>query len=148
MFWRNKREMKAEAISRMKAIGLYNEIIEDFDKNGTPQVYEPPYGASYSLEDDELKTVRSFEKDRKVLIWGVIRSFMEFNRKTVTVDCMLYVSNDKDNWVDERRDLLDGIPIVLTIMKDPPYIKDHGSICIYMSEGGTPLRKTAPFILM
>jgi len=133
-------EMKTEAICRMKEVIEYTELIDFFEQTGLPQVYEPPYGASYSLEDDELENVRKIENNRNVLVWGVIRCNMMYNGQEVTVDCMLHVSQDKDEWEQERNDLRSGFPFVYTVMKEYP-VTDHGHITVYKSKGGTLLRK-------
>jgi len=133
-------EMKAEALFRMKEVIDYTDLINYFEETGLPQVYEPPYGVSYILENDELENVRKVERDRQVLVWGVIRCNMMYNRQEVTVDCMLHVSQDKDEWEREREDLQKGFPFVYTIMKDYPVI-DHGHINVYKSKGGTLLRE-------
>ena len=134
-------EMKEEAIRRMKEVIDYTDIIDYFEETGLPQVYEPPYGASYSLEDDELVNVRNVEHSRHVLVWGVIRCFMLHNNKReMTVDCMLHVSQNKDEWEQEREDLRNGYPFVYTVMKEYP-VTDSGHISVYKSEGGTLLRR-------
>ena len=133
----------AEAISRMEQIGVYDAIIEEFKETGIPQIYEPPYGASYSLdEEDDCVLWESIERLRGqgMLVWGVIRCQMPYNRQPITVDCMLYVSKDKSDWPSERNDLFNGYPHVFTCCKEIPTLRDQGSIHIYMSEGGTPLR--------
>ena len=135
---------KAEAISRMEHLGFYDAIIEDFKETGMPQVYEPPYGASYSLdEDDDSVLMESIADLRKkgILVWGVIRSMMSYNQRSITVDCMLYVSKNKKDWASEREDLFNGYPNVYTCCKEIPSLRDKGEISIYMSEGGTPLRR-------
>ena len=134
-------EMREEAISRMKAISLYPEIIEYFKEEGEPQVYEPPQGAGYALEEDELDEVHETESDRGILIWGVIRLFTKLSGVDTTIDHYLFVSSNKDDWEDERRDLNEGTPFVYTSVKEYP-LKDYGHINIYMSPGGTPLRKS------
>ena len=133
-------EMKEEALCRMKEVIDYTDIIDYFEETGLPQVYEPPYGASYSLEDDELENIRKIESSRHILVWGVIRCFMLYNRQEVTVDCMLHVSQYKDEWEQEREDLRNGLPHVYTVMKEYP-ITDHGCINVYKSDGGTLLRR-------
>lgn len=134
-------EMREEAVSRMKAISLYPEIIEYFEKEGKPQVYEPPQGAGYALEEDELDEVHETESARSILILGVIRLFTKLRGVDTTIDHYLFVSDNKDDWEDERRDLNDGTPFVYTTIKEYP-LKDYGHIEIYMSPGGTPLRKS------
>lgn len=133
-------EMKAEAIERMKAVIDYTDIIDFFEEEGLPQVYEAPFGASYALEEEEIENVRKLEKARNILVWGVIRCNMQFNRQEVIVDCMLHVSQNKDDWEQERTDLFNGYPFVYTSMKEFP-VTDQGHINIYKSEGGTLLRK-------
>lgn len=66
-------------------------MIECFEENGVPQVYEPPYGASYALEDDELSEIHQMESTNNILVWGVMRCFMAYDGDQVTVDSMLYV---------------------------------------------------------
>lgn len=133
-------EMREEAILRMKAISLYPEIIEYFEEEGDPQVYEPPCGAGYALEEDELEELHQTESARGILIWGVIRHFTKFSGIDATIDHYLFVSDNKEEWENERNDLYEGMPFVYTTMKEYP-LKDYGHIDIYMSSGGTPLRK-------
>ena len=134
---------KKEAISRMKLLGINSDIIEDFKDNSFPHIYEPPFGASYSINEEEDKVLFNEIgrlKARGMLVWGVIRCSMPYNRKPVTIDCMLFVSKNKKEWPAERRDLFGGYPFVYTCCKEVPSLHDHGCIPIYMSEGGTPLR--------
>ena len=67
------KEMKTEALSRMRAIQLYDGTIEAF-KEDMVHVYEPPYGCSYSIEEDDEDYIRAFEQKDGVLVWGVIRT--------------------------------------------------------------------------
>ena len=144
MLFSKQSSQKKEAISRMKTLGLSAIIVDDYKETGLPQIYEPPYGASYYPDEEEdsvlLKEINSLKK-RGYLVWGIIRCTMSYNRKPVTVDCMLFVSGDKKEWPAERNDLYNGFPFVFTCCKEIPSLHDHGSISIYMSEGGTPLRK-------
>ena len=120
-------------------INMNPDIIADFEDSKMPQVFEPPYGASYYLEEDEEEMVRITEDRYHVLVWGIVRCFMSYNRKETAVDCMLTVSNNKNEWKQEREDLLNMNPFVYTFMKEHS-IRDHGYINLYLSEGGTPLR--------
>lgn len=133
-------EMKEEALLRMREVIDDSDVIDSFEETGLPQVYIHPHGGSYSLEDDELEKVRDFERSHQVLVWGVIRSKISYNWQDVTVDCMLHVSQNKDEWDREREDLLNGIPFVYTVMKEYP-VTDHGHINVYKSEAGTLLRR-------
>lgn len=133
-------EMKAEAVYRMKQIGLVDSILNDFVTSENIQVYEPPYGCGYGLEDEDLNVVRTFEGKHNTLVWGVIRSFKNYDGEDVTIDALLYVSENKKFWDIERENLFNLTPIVYTVVKEHPERIDIGCMEIYMSEGGTPLR--------
>ena len=133
-------EMRQEAVARMKSIRLYKELIDSFEEDWEPMVYEPPYGAGYILEEDELEKVRHVEAQHNVLVWGVIRCFMKYSGMDIVIDNMLYVGHIKENWPSEREDLASGIPHVYTYCEQLN-LYDSGSINIFMSLGGTPLRR-------
>ena len=134
------KEMREEAVSRMRVVIDCKTIIDDFRKTGDPQVYEPPYGAGYYLEKEELERIREIESTSSILVWGVIRSFMTFDGYDETVDCLLFVSSNKEDWEQERSDLFDGIPFVFAMAKEAGYI-DFSHITVIKSPGGTLLRK-------
>lgn len=136
----SRSEMKTEALRRMKEIDLYDGVISAFENDDEPLLYEPPQGASYSLDDEEQSMVATTEENYDILVWGVIKCTMKYNRIDADVYCMLYVGHNKDDWESERENLYSGAPHVFTYM--PEYnLKDSGSIRIYKSEGGTLLRR-------
>lgn len=140
-----EENQKAEAIARMELLGMYDVIINDFKETGIPQIYEPPYGASYYPDEEEDKELLDEIESlncRGLLVWGIIRSFITCYGKPATLDHILFVSKNKREMAAERRDLLNGCPFVFTFCKEHPSLfRDHGSISIYMSPGGTPLRR-------
>ena len=138
-----KAQMKAEAIKRMKSIRVYNYVVEDFEVEGNIQVYEPPQGASYWLEEDEEERITQIENDQNILVWGVIRVFVNDD---IDVDYLLYVSDNQENWPQERKDLTNHNPKVFAIKDESIDSMQHGRINIYMSSGGTPLRKGNSFV--
>lgn len=133
-------EMYEEAVSRMKSINLYSGVIEAFQEDKEPQVYEPPYGASYFMEEEELEEIHNLEKKDKILVWGVIRSFLKSEGDYEPIDHYLIVTKNKKYWEEERRDLIDEMPFVYIAMGDHKSY-DYGHINIYMSPGGTPLEE-------
>ena len=133
------QEMKTEAISRMRAIQLYDGTIEAF-KEDMVHVYEPPYGCSYSIEEDDEEYIRAFEQKHGVLVWGVIRTFFSIKGEELTGDSYLYVSGNKEFWKEERELLFNGTPTVYTIIKEHPELNQIGTMKVYRSEGGTLLQ--------
>lgn len=134
------QEMKAEALARMKAIGLYDASVEAFEQEDEVQVYEPPYGCAYGLEEDDEKSVNDFQAKHGALVWGVIRTFFSLSGEELTGDSYLYVSDKKDLWEEERELLYKGTPTVFTIVKEHPELNQIGSMKVYKSEGGTLLQ--------
>lgn len=98
-------ELKQECIERLKILGLDSKIIDDFVND--EKVY-------ISVLDGEMleatqynyvcKLIKSFEKNWKVKIYHII-SIERKMRDTVHV---LYVSQDKSKWKEEKENLKNG----------------------------------------
>ena len=85
---------KAEAISRMKALGIFEQTIEQFDKLGKISISEPPAGAFFWIDGEDLKRVREFEQQFNTLVYAVIRTYT----KAGTLDSYLFVSDYPEEW--------------------------------------------------
>ena len=141
----NNQRVIEEAILRMHLLNMTESIIQAFKNDLQPMIYEPPYGAAYSLDQEEdadlIEEIRRLNR-QGLLVWGIISCSMYTRKRTLTVYCMLYIEESiKSEWKDERNELIEGLPHVYTICKEDPSLLDHGTICIYMSPGGTPLRQ-------
>ena len=69
---------KAEAVRRMRELGIYGPTIRQFEKQGLLSRSEPPLGAYFWVEGEELELVRDFEKSHNALVYSVIRSYTQF----------------------------------------------------------------------
>ena len=85
---------RKEAIARMRLLHVFPKTIRQFEQEGKISRSEPPFGAFYWLEGDDLSRVRSFEEEHDALVYLVIRSHMEFG----TMDCYLFVSDHPEEW--------------------------------------------------
>lgn len=131
------REMqKAEAIKRMNAMGVIQDAISQFDKNGTIMVSEPPFGCLYYLNDTEKNMVHEFEKENDALVYLVVRSFTNLG----IMDNIFYVSKYEEEWEMDNADIDDGYALVYVVNYDMPYCSEFGSIA-FNSIGGGVLRK-------
>lgn len=130
-------EKKAEAVARMKAMGIYNPIIRDFQA-GRVQYYEGPWGAGYWLTDAMKEAVEKFERGGKRLVWGIIRNFLEFG------ECwsMLYVSDHREEWESDRAELQSGYPMAYVYNATCPDFSELGAIGVKKNIAGT-LSRTA-----
>ena len=127
------REMKKEeAIKRMKALGIINDAIEQFKNDDIVMVTEPPLGGLYWLTNEENEMVREFEEEHDVLVYMVVRAFMQFGK----MDSLLYVSDWQEEWQYENEDLKDGYAMSYTINHDMPDCSEFGSIAVKPMFGG------------
>ena len=121
-------EKKAEAISRMKMLGIYPETIKQFEA-GHVSRSEPPFGAYYWVEGKELEALRKFEEEHDCLVYTVVRSYTSIG----TMDSYLYVSDCKDDWELDRDDLKEGYAFTYTINHDAPDCSEFGTIGIKLN---------------
>lgn len=120
---------KAEAVRRMRELGIYGPTIRQFKKQGLLSRSEPPLGAYFWVEGEELELVRDFEKSHNALVYSVIRSYTQFG----VMDSYLYVSDYEEEWEVDRADLLNGEPLCYVYNKDMPDCSEFGCIGIKRS---------------
>ena len=127
----NKKERFDEAIERMKLLKLDTPCIEAFCAGN---VWESEgFGALYQLSDEEQIIVDKFEADHEgCLVYHMIHNVFEFG------ECysMLYVSNDTNEWQQDKEDIKDGYVFAYVYNKDCEWCSEFGSIAVRPSFGG------------
>ena len=93
---------KAEAIKRMKALKVFPEAIEQFEKDDLVNGSEG--GILYWLDDEQKQMVTEFEQQHEALVYMVIHSRTSFGE----LFNMLYVSQHEDEWQYDNEGLKDG----------------------------------------
>lgn len=131
-----REKQKAEAIYRMKHMGIIKDAIDQFEKEDIVMVCEPPIGGLYWLNDEEKEMVRKFEKENDVLVYLVVRSFTNIGK----MDNIFYVSSHQDEWYMDRADIDENYACVYVINHDMPDCSEFGIIRWYGIGGGV-LRK-------
>ena len=121
-------EKKAEAIRRMKMLGIFPETIKQFEA-GYVSRSEPPFGAYYWVEGEELEALRKFEEEHDCLVYTVVRSYTSIGM----MDSYLFVSDCKDDWDSDREDLGEGYAFSYTVNYDAPDCSEFGTIGIKLS---------------
>lgn len=129
-------EKKAEAVSRMNMLGIFGQTIRQFEHGNKISISEPPYGAFYWAEDEDLAKIREFEEDNAALVYMVIRSYTEFG----VLDSYLYVSDYKDDWPMDRDDLEGGSCCAYVYNRSDPFCSEIGSIGIQKTIAGGLVR--------
>ena len=61
-------EKKVEAIARMKKLGIFPQTIKQFEDEGYISISEPPFGAFYWAEGEDLERIRQFEAEHNALV--------------------------------------------------------------------------------
>lgn len=128
---------KAEAISRMKRLGIFPETIAQFERDGYISISEPPVGAFYWAEGDDLKRIKEFEAEYNALVYVVIRSYTTIGM----MDSYLYVSNYPEEWKNDRRLLDEKSPYAYVYNHDAPECSELGAIGIRRSIAAGLLRE-------
>lgn len=67
----DRDKKKAEAVARMKLLELYAPTIRQFEKQDLVSIIEPPVGAFFWVEGDELEEMRRWEQEHNALVYAI-----------------------------------------------------------------------------
>lgn len=121
-----RNEMVAEAIERMKMVGLNEDAIKDFKENGKAWKSETQFGFLYWLDAKEEEMVKEFEEMTGGVVYHLIKNKLEFG----TCYSILYVSKTKEEWKLDRQDLESYCPLVYVKNIDDDSCSEFGCIGI------------------
>ena len=71
----SKKEMKEEAIKRMKILRLHQNVLDDFINENKLNKSETSFGSLYWLDEKELEMVKDFENKHNVIVYHIIHTF-------------------------------------------------------------------------
>ena len=128
----SKKEMKKEAIKRMKILQLHQNVLDDFMNENKLNKSDSPLGSLYWLDEEEIKIVKDFEKRHNVLVYHVIHTFSNLGE---TYE-LLFVTTEKEEWENERRDLKNGFAFAQVIVIDYDPNSEMGYIGVESKNGG------------
>ncbi len=117
-------EKKVEAIARMKALGIFPQTIKQFEDEGYVSISEPPFGAFYWAEGEDLERIRQFEQEHNALVYVVIRSYTNIGK----MDSMLFVSDYPEEWEMDRADIPHQQQVAYVYNHDAPDCSEIGAI--------------------
>jgi ferredoxin-thioredoxin reductase catalytic subunit len=119
-----------EALERMVMLNMSRQCINAFKKG---KIWESEgYGALYELNEKEQVIVDAFEKKYNAVAYHLIHNLFEFG------ECysILYVSQDKSEWQEDRYDIEDGSAFVYVVNVDDKNCSEFGTIGIRPQFGG------------
>lgn len=123
-------DKKAEAVKRMNLLGIYPETIQQFDKEDFVSVSEPPIGAYFWVQGEELDRIREFEKNYNALVYTVVRGrYLEIG----TLDAYLYVSDEKEEWERDIENIHNNEAFAYVYSHDYPEQSEFGYIGIKLT---------------
>lgn len=122
----SREEKKVEALARMKALGIFPETIKQFKKDNLVSISEPPVGAFFWAEGDDLQRIKDFEAQNNALVYVVVRSYTTIGK----MDAYLYVSDYPEEWEQDHDDIKEKCPLVYVYNHDMPDCSEFGSIGI------------------
>lgn len=123
-------DKKDEAVKRMNLLGIYPETIQQFDKEGFVSVSEPPFGAYFWVQGEELERIREFERKYNALVYTVVRGrYKEFG----TLDAYLYVSDERTEWEYDTENFKHNQTFAYVYCHEYPWHSEFGYIGIKLA---------------
>lgn len=122
----DREAKKAEAVERMKALGIFPETVRQFEREDYVSISEPPVGAFFWAEGEDLQRIREFEESHNALVYLIVRSYTTFGK----MDCYLYVSDHRDEWEQDREDLKNCEPLCYVYNYDMPDCSEFSCVGI------------------
>ena len=126
----------AEAVSRLKMMGVSRETIETLIKDGSVYVSVEPNGTLHDLTDQQKEILRQWEKRRNALVYMVVQSETAWG----VLDAYIYVTDDPEMWECEKDDLKDGAALAYVYNHTNPKLSEVGYIGWRKSHSGGILR--------
>ena len=137
-----KEKMLAEALERMKILGLEGPVTEQLKKSGTVFYSErtPLGGILYWVDNEEryAAAVKEFEKNTGCFAYHCTHEYMEYG------ECLsiLYVSEYEDEWEMDRELLKEGntskgfTQYAYVVNFDEPLFSEFGTVTVSNVSGG------------
>jgi hypothetical protein len=127
---------KAEAIKRMKDLGLFVPCIKAF-KRDEVQLSEPTGGLYEFSSDKELTAkVQEFERKNNALVYHIIHTPAKIDDIVMDMYNFLYVSDYQEEYEQDNDDIKDGCVFVYVWNKTIDYFSEFGSIVVQGKFGG------------
>lgn len=123
-------DKKAEAITRMKQIGIFIDVIRRFAENGIICRSEAP-GVYYVIDGEQLERVREFERKHNALVYFVICSG--------SMESYLYVSNHPNEWARDRADIDNKQTLAFVDNLSAPDCSEFGYIGFEITSAAVPI---------
>ena len=119
-----------EALLRMSKLQIHSNAIKEFLESG--KLNRSERGILYWLEQDEEKMVREWEKETGNMVYHVIKD----NTEIGLLYTFLYVSDDTEDWEEDREDIENNIAFTYVKNATIDYCSEYGTVGIMPLWGG------------
>lgn len=124
---------KVEALKRMQLLQLSKSCIRAFKDD---EVWASEYGTGilYDLSEDEelINKIKEIESQYNILVYHVVKDLTPFG----SLVTMFYVSDDQEEWKEDREWLSDKISCCYVWNRDDDYCSEFGDISFNSTNGG------------
>lgn len=128
---------KAEAINRMKELGLFAPCIKVFKSRDEVQLSEQTGGLyEFSVDRELTAKVQEFERKNNALVYHVIHTPMRLDGEAMDMYNFLYVSDYQEEWEVDNADIKEGYVFAYVWNKTIDYFSEFGSIAVKGMFGG------------
>lgn len=125
-----KLRYKKEAIKRMKALGIIDDTIQQFEQ--ADLVSYSLRGGNYWLDNRFKQFVAEFEETHDYLVYYAILSHTDIGRML----SLFYVSNREEEWSGDWKELNEGFQMSYVFNLDIPEYSEFGLIGFKPIVGG------------
>ncbi|WP_270277374.1 hypothetical protein [Enterococcus casseliflavus] len=117
-----KQLYKKEAIKRMKALGIIDDTIQQFEQ--ADLVSYSLRGGNYWLDNSFKQLVAEFEEKHDYLVYYAILSYTAIGKML----SLFYVSNREEEWSGDWKELNEGFQMAYVFNLDIPEYSEFGLI--------------------
>lgn len=117
-----KQRYKKEAIKRMKALGIIDDTIQQFEQ--ADLVSYSLRGGNYWLDNSFKQLVAEFEEKHDYLVYYAILSYTAIGKML----SLFYVSNREEEWSGDWKELNEGFQMSYVFNLDIPEYSEFGLI--------------------
>ena len=128
--------LKAEALERMKLLGLSPEVIQQFEQTGQVSTCSCTTGKPLTTPDQTQALIPRLEQQHDILIYLNVHTESAFG----TLDNLFFVGKYDEEWAWERADLQDDYALVYVHNWTYPQCSEIGTIGFERTGDGGILR--------
>lgn len=129
----SREKKKAEAINRMKMLGLFTPCIKNFEKYDEVQLSEMTGGLYEFSDNAELNAkIKEVEEEYDLLVYHVVHTYTNFGE----MYNFLCVTDYEEEWPYDHASIKDGYVFCWVWNKDIEEYSEFGSIVVKNLFGG------------